>query len=401
MPVTAHASDTPSRTSSGLGLLAPLIAVLVIAVGCSAPPSPTEPDGPVADDAVGLQQVQFLGTHNSYKERPDLGLLAILMFGAALVPGLAGEGLDPAQIGYGHRPLTTQLDSGIRSFELDVWADPTGGRFAAPLAAQLLGQPYPTGVQAPGMKVLHIQEVDYRSTCPTLVSCLDEMRSWSDNHPGHLPITINLELKQDRLPWPFDVTPIQEFDSTQLDALDDEIRSVLDDRLITPDEVRGDASDLREAVTVADSGGGWPTLAASRGRFLLYMDNGGSLPLLYLRGHPSLDHRVLFTSDGFDRPDGAVLKVNEPGDGSRIADLVRRGFLVRTRADADVVNPGADKAVALASGAQMVHTDFPAGEPQLFTGYEVSFPTRAQARCNPVNTSADTCDAAAVVEPTD
>ena len=56
-------------------------------------------------------------------------------------------------------------------------------------------------------------------------------------------------------------------------------------------------------------------------------------------------------------------------------------------------------AQALASGATLVHTDFPAGEPQFGTGYEVSFPTRVQARCNPVNTTPATCTAAAAVEP--
>ena len=373
----------------------------MLAVACTAPTTPSEPEPsvPAGDDAIGLNQLQYLGSHNSYKTQPSLGLLAALGLGSAAVPGLAGSGLDPAQLNYGHRPLTQQLDSGIRSFELDIWADPTGGRFAAPLAAQLLGQPYPAGMDDPGFKVLHIQEIDYLSTCPTLVGCLQEMTAWSAAHPGHLPIPINLELKQDPLPSPFDVTPIQEFDAAQLDALDADVIAVVGDRLITPDEVRGTAPDLRTAVTTAGSGGGWPTVADSRGRFLLFLDNAGTLATRYLDGHPSLQGRALFTSDGFSRPDAAVLKVNDPGDGAAIAALVQQGFLVRTRADADVVNPGPDRAAALASGAQMVHTDFPAGEPQLATGYQVAFPTRVQARCNPVNTTPATCTPAAAVEP--
>ena len=380
-----------------------VLAISAAAMACTVPtpttPGEPEPSVPAGDDAIGLNQLQYLGSHNSYKTTPSLGLLAALGLGAAAVPELAGSGLDPAQLNYGHRPLTQQLDSGIRSFELDIWADPTGGRFAAPLAAQLLGQPYPAGVGDPGFKVLHIQEIDYLSTCPTLVGCLQEMTAWSDAHPGHLPITINLELKQDPLPPPFDVTPIQEFDAAQLDALDADITAVLGDRLITPDDVRGTAPDLRTAVTTSGSGGGWPTVADSRGRFLLFLDNGGTLATRYLSGHPSLEGRVLFTSDGFDRDDAAGLKVNDPGDGTEIADLVQQGFLVRTRADADVVNPGVDRAAALASGAQMVHSDFPNGEPQFGTGYTVAFPTRVQARCNPVNTTAATCTAAAAVEP--
>lgn len=370
--------------------------VLVLAAACTAavPPPPVEPPAPSGDDTVGINQLQYIGTHNSYKTTPTLGLLAVLGLGAALAPALAGSGLDPAQLNYGHRTLTDQLNSGIRTFELDIFADPTGGRFAAPLAAQLLGQPYPTGVNQPGMKVMHIQEIDYLSTCPTLVACLSEMKAWSDANPGHLPIVIDVELKQDPLPAPFNVTPIQPFDAPQLDAVDAELRSVVGDRLITPDDVRGSAVDLRTAVTTT----GWPSVRDSRGRFLFFMDNVGALPDLYLAGRPTLEGRAMFTSSGFGRPDAGVLKVNEPGDGSYIRSLVEQGYLVRTRADADVVSPGMDRAAALASGAQVVSTDFPKDEPQLGTGYIVQFPTRVQARCNPVNTTSSTCTAAAAVE---
>ena len=61
---------------------------------------------------------------------------------------------------------------------------------------------------------------------------------------------------------------------------------------------------------------------------------------------------------------------------------------MRTRADADVVSPSTPtRDIALASGAQIVHTDFPPGESQLGTGYVVSFGTRVSARCNPVLTT--------------
>ncbi len=165
-----------------------------------------------------------------------------------------------------------------------------------------------------------------------MIACLDQLRDWSDANPSHLPIVINLELKEGALPAPFDLTPITPFDSTELDGVDAEIRSVLGDRLITPDDVRGDAADLRSAI----ESDGWPTVAETRGRFLFFLDNAGATEARYLDGHPSLAGRVLFTSAGEGRADGAVLKVNDPGDGTRIRSLVEDGYLVRTRADADV-----------------------------------------------------------------
>jgi hypothetical protein len=386
---------------------AAIVAVLALTAACSAPPSNTggggigsgegEPTEPAGDDTVRLNELQFIGSHNSYKAAIDMPILNWLTFGAAAVPQIADALGDPAQLNYAHAPLPVQLDRGLRTFELDIFADPQGGTFSRPLLNRLLnlGLPRPTGVDGPGMKVLHIQDIDYRSTCPTLIACLEQLRTWSDATPGHLPVVINLEMKDDPLPAPFDGTTLTPFDATQLAAVDAEIRSVLGDRLITPDDVRGDAVDLRTAITTT----GWPTVADSRGRFLFFMDNA-DLRSTYLDGHPSLAGRVMFTSSGEGQPDGAVVKENDPGDGSRLRALVEAGYLVRTRSDADVVSPDpAVRDVALASGAQIVHSDFPAGASQVGSGYVVSFGTRVSARCNPVLTTPASCTPAAAVEP--
>ena len=246
------------------------------------------------------------------------------------------------------------------------------------------------------MKVLHIQDIDYRSTCPTLVGCLGELKAWSDADPGHLPVIINIELKDDPLPAPFDGTPLQAVrrHPAGRGRRGDHL-SVLGDRLITPDDVRGSAPDLAHR-------GHHHRLADRRGQ-------PGQVPVLHrqrrhgpyrLPGRPPVAGRSGHVHQlRVGEPDAAVLKVNAPGDGSAIAALVQQGFLVRTRADADVVSPGADRDAALASGGQVVHSDFPNGESQFGTGYTVAFPTRVQARCNPVNTTPATCTAAAAVEP--
>lgn len=166
---------------------------------------------------------------------------------------------------------------------------------------------------------------------------------------------------------------------------DAEIRSVFEeDRLLTPDDVRGDAATLREAVTTT----GWPKLGDVRGQVMLFMDNGGDLHDLYLTGHPSLEGRALFTSaaeDGDD--DEAVVKVNDPAEAPRITRLVNDGFFVRTHADADLTeaqtNDTTDREITLRSGAQVVSTDFPIAEPAA-NGYVVAFPAGPQVRCNPV-----------------
>jgi acyl-CoA reductase-like NAD-dependent aldehyde dehydrogenase len=70
----------------------------------------------------------------------------------------------------------------------------------------------------------------------------------------------------------------------------------------------------------------------------------------------------------------------------------RKGYLVRTRTDENTkearTNDTARRTLALASGAQLLSTDYPASEPSTWTGYSVSLPGGAVAGCNPVNAPA-------------
>ena len=110
---------------------------------------------------------------------------------------------------YSHPSLTSQLDGGVRQIELDVFADTKGGRYAHPAgpgmvaAAGLPADPPfdPNGIMLkPGFKVMHVQDVDYRSTCQPFTACLAEVRAWSKAHPRHIPIFILVETKQSAVP---------------------------------------------------------------------------------------------------------------------------------------------------------------------------------------------------------
>jgi hypothetical protein len=150
-------------------------------------------------------------------------------------------------------------------------------------------------MRQPGLKVLHVQDIDYRSTCPTLVACLTEIRDWSRAHPTHVPIMILIEAK-DSVPREAEgitfVEPIP-FGAAELRAIDDEIRAVFDeDHLITPDRVRGSHATLQEAIRTT----GWPLLRDARGKVLFALDNTEEHRLRYLEGNPSLEGRVMFVS---------------------------------------------------------------------------------------------------------
>ena len=147
-----------------------------------------------------LNQIQVIGTHNSYHLRGNDSLLTLI---AAQDPKARQE-LD-----YSHRPLEEQLSQlGIRQIELDCFADPVGGLYARPLGIERAARaglppvpnPDPTGwLRQPGIKVMHVPDVDFASSALTLVDGLKQVRAWSVKHPRHVPVFILLELKEDSL----------------------------------------------------------------------------------------------------------------------------------------------------------------------------------------------------------
>lgn len=323
------------------------------------------------DDSLQLQQVQVLGSHNSYRIEPYREVMDALR----AVDPAGAAGLE-----YTHRPLREQFEElGVRQIELDVYADPQGGAYAHPSVPESLGVDVPVDPRMlePGFKVMHQADIDTRATCPTLVACLEEVDAWSRENPGHVPILVLIEMK--------DVT----VDAATFDALDTEIRSVLTpERLVTPDDVRGDYATLGAAVST----GGWPTLGEVRGRIMFALDNGG-LRETYLARHPSLEGRVLFTPSAPGEPDAAFAKLNDPvGDADAIAAALAANMLVRTRADADTLQARANdttmRTAALGSGAQFVSTDYMEPDPDLST-YQVQIPGGTPARCNPVTAPRD------------
>ena len=336
-----------------------------------------------APEALRLNQIQVVGTHNSY----HAGLTA---------PAAARlQARDPqaaAALDYRHPSLTSQLDAGVRQLELDVFADGSGGRYAHPQAAALPGAPPfdPQGVmRRPGFKVMHVQDLDYVSTCQPFNACLREIRAWSRAHPRHVPLFVLVETKASTPRAEPPLTTPEPITTAALDALDAEVRSVFPEReRVTPDEVRGARASLADAVAHH----GWPTLAQARGRVVFLLDQTSVGPA-YLAGHPALRGRALFTNAEPGADDAAFVERND-APAAEIADLVRRGYLVRTRADADTrqarTGDVSRRDEALRSGAQIVSTDYPASEPARWSGYSVSLPDGGSARCDPVNAPA-TC----------
>jgi hypothetical protein len=393
-----------------------LVAVAVIFyASCTQPEGSSAPSTPDAlDPHLTLNQIQVIGTHNSYAQPIDSMVMAT--FGPILDTLLSARlaAMDEVRkaeyleyhpnrvsieeaLSYTHPPLTDQLEAGMRSLEIDVYYDPSGGRFTQPATHRTLSkQPGTmllshdtTGLNTPGFKVLHIPDFDFRSHCPTLRQCLGELRDWSIDHPQHIPLFILMEIKQQSLSFLPEATQALPFDKRAMDALDAEILEVLGrDKIITPDDIRDTFPTLESAVLA----GNYPTLKNSRGKFIFLM-----LPAIdedaasaYWEGRPSLEGRVMFvrSSPGTPRSaflllDNAILRQED------IQKRVAEGYLVRTRADIETyeakVNDPTRMNAAFTSGAHIISTDFIAAPNHYGTDYHVSLPSKAEAVRNPIN----------------
>ena len=290
--------------------------VWLIVSGCSAATQ-------INDCDLRLNEIQRVASHNSYKK--------------AMLPELAValRKVDPEladRLDYSHVPLADQLDLGLGKLELDVFYDPSGDHY---------------GPSSPGFRVMHVQNLDDQSHCPTLAACLGLLRGWSDTTPGHLPIAVSINAKDQVIDRPGFVTPLLFADAAWTD-IDNVIEKALGDRLIRPGEV------------ITSNGPVWPCLEAAKGKFLFVLDEGGDKRRRYAETWWS---RTMFATLPPEHPGAAFMIINDPLNAfDQIREMVAAGYLVRTRADADTLEARRGdtrrRDAAFASGAQFVSTDY-------------------------------------------
>ena len=191
-----------------------------------------------------INHIQFVGSHNSYKQAMPDGFVKQLM----KVNPKVVESLE-----YEHAPLSEQLDLGIRKLELDVFYVAYEDQF-------LVG---------------HVQQIDMNSNCATLRICLTQIMAWSQNNPTHAPLWISFNAKDGYIPG---LPSPEAFSPAAFALMDSIVEEVLGEKLIRPRDI----IDLQ-----------WPLLDDSRGKFILILDEGGDKRDMYYDGWRQ---RPMFTS---------------------------------------------------------------------------------------------------------
>ncbi len=285
-----------------------------------------------APSDLRLNQIQVKGTHNSYHQQ-------------SLIAWHASHN-------YTHLPLAEQLEQrGMRAFELDVHRP-------------LFGQ---------DLEVYHITTVDSKTTCKRFKDCLGTLKNWSDQHPNHVTIFIWIEVK--------DATGGLKFDN--FDRVDTEIREVLGDRLLTPDDLQGAYPTLQEAVQTE----GWPRVDDARGKFVFMLDNDDRTPDVYLRNN-SLQGRVMFprANESTLNSPWAVVAKTDPGSFHTAAQ--QKNFMLSVNLCTPEGNANecfSRLQKSLDAGTQILMDDFEgAASKQSLSGYYVQLRDQLTINCNPV-----------------
>ena len=284
---------------------------------------------------ININHLQFVGSHNSYKKAMPDGFVKQLM----RVNPEVMESLE-----YEHIPLAEQLDLGIRKLELDVF-------YVADAASFQVG---------------HVQQIDMNSNCATLRICLNQIIAWSKKNTTHAPIWISFNTKDDYI---FGLPSPENFTPEAFNLMDSIIEEILGENLIRPRDI----VDLQ-----------WPLLDEARGKFILILDEGGSKRDMYYEGW---QQRPMFTNAPEGHPAAAIMIINDPVDQiEEIQRLVKAGYMIRTRADADTReardNDTRRKVAAFESGAQAVSTDYYIPATHFGNEYQVSLLEPVQ--CNPI-----------------
>ncbi len=282
------------------------------------------------DAGLKFNELRYTATHNSYQtESVDVlkqiyGKLSDLTFG--LVPENMAKFASPT--------LTDQLNSGIYSFEIDIEVFDRDGDIS--------------------FTCMHSPCLEMTTSCYDFALAMKEIAMWSDNNPGHLPITVIIEPKEIFL-------PLEDMKVLNLDyakELDKTLKEALGGRLFTPADMLRDYESFG-AMRRADD---WCKVSDMLGKVLILFHECNTTEG-YIELDPTLRAQAMFPmlrAKDIDRDCASFLLINKPeSEFDDIQEALDNKFIVRTRADEFTKVSEKRREKAFESGAQIISTDYP------------------------------------------
>ncbi len=281
-------------------------------------------------EGVKINEIAVVGTHNSYQligTLPKQGLMKVLQiisFGA--VENKAVFEMDT---------FTEQLEQGVRNLEIDIETVDDEGDVS--------------------FIVTHDPILDNVSSAHNFAKGLEEIAMWSDNNPGHLPVYLLIEPKDD-VP---SINNMKNFSLEYALEFDKVLRQVLGDRLLTPAQAMGEYESFEEMRKVD----GWPALKQAAGKIIVLLHPCG-VTQEYIDTDISIKTQAMFPMLRFgdiDKAYASFILDNDPVSATENnkKTVEENNLMVRTRADdypdfSDERYNSADNC-----GSHIITTDYP------------------------------------------
>lgn len=282
------------------------------------------------EQGIKINEIAVLGTHNSYQ------LLATPQKRALeKVRSLLSSGEKGGNRNFEMDTYTEQLENGVRNLEIDIETVDNG--------------------TAVSFIVTHNPITDNVSSAYDFAKGLEEIALWSDNNPNHIPIYLLIEPKGD-------VESINNVKNFSLDyalELDNAIRKILGDRLLTPELTKGDYDSFEE-MRMADD---WPSLKEAAGKIIVLL-HPCDVTEEYIDTDPSISSQAMFPMlrfEDIEKSYASFILDNEPenaAENNRIT-VDEKKLMVRSRADNYPHFTEEKYSYADSCGSHIITTDYP------------------------------------------
>lgn len=298
-------------------------------------------------ESIKFNEVAFIGTHNSYRIGSGesyeklFEAIDVLSFGL-----ISEEGAD-----FSCDTITQQLQVGLRNLEIDIQTIDNKGEISFVVSHQ----PY----------------LDNLSSCYDLALALKEIKLWSDNNPGHMPVSVIIEPKALTLP----IDNMRGFSYDYALCLDELLRQVLGETLLTPADMLGDYKSFYE-MRMADD---WLSLDKTQGKVLVLLHDCGVTDK-YIKSDESIKTQAMFPMLRYGDRNKSYASFIIENDPKRAASrqgetIDKYNLIVRTRADSFLNFSEEKYDLVMQGSSQIISTDYPVRYTQMpyhtftFDGY--------------------------------
>jgi len=283
------------------------------------------------EDGVKLNEIAILGTHNSYQRLAT----AETRFAMNIIDTITFKKAGLNTFDFEMDTLTEQLEMGVRNVEIDIETLDKDDKIE--------------------FKVTHNSIVDNASSAYDFTKALQEIKMWSDNNPGHIPVIVIVEPKS----FVIEINGMKKFSLEYAKELDKIVEETLGDSLLTPEDMLRDYQSFKEMRENDD----WISLKEAQGKILVLLHDC-DVTESYIALDETIKTQKMFPMLRYDDRNETYTSFILENDAFRANErkaenINESNLIVRTRADVYPDYSDERYEVIETCGSQIITTDFP------------------------------------------